>query len=47
MLEAMRELALDFLHAQLGGGDVESLEAFYDRVRQTAEDQLLSYLVGN
>jgi CRISPR-associated protein Csh1 len=45
MLEAMRELALDFLHDKLGGQADESPEVFYQRIRESAPEQLFPYLV--
>ena len=33
MLEAMRKLALDFLHDKLGGRADETPEVFYNRIR--------------
>jgi hypothetical protein len=45
MLEAMRELALDFLHERLGGKPDESPEDFYIRLRKCAPEQLFPYLV--
>jgi CRISPR-associated protein Csh1 len=45
MLEAMRELALESLHDKLGGRPDESPEAFYDRIRMTAPEQLFPFLV--
>jgi CRISPR-associated protein Csh1 len=47
MLEAMRELALDFLHDKLGGKADESPEAFYNRIRATAPERLFPFLVEN
>lgn len=47
MLEAMRELALDFLYDKLGGKADESPEAFYQRIRATAPERLFPYLVEN
>jgi CRISPR-associated protein Csh1 len=45
MLEAMRDLALDFLHGKLGGPASESSEAFYRRVRAESPERLFPYLV--
>src|SRR4051794_7362519 len=45
MLEAMRELALDFLHAKLGGKADETPDAFYDRIRANQPERLFPFLV--
>jgi CRISPR-associated protein Csh1 len=47
MLEAMRELALDYLHQQLGGAASESADEFYQRIHTTAPERLFPYLVEN
>jgi CRISPR-associated protein Csh1 len=47
MLEAIRELALDFLHDKLGGRADESPEIFYKRIRATEPERLFPFLVEN
>jgi len=45
MLEAMREMALDFLQDKLGGSADESPEATYKRIRATRPERLFPFLV--
>ncbi len=47
MLEAMCELALDYLHDKLGGKADESPEDFYKRIRTAAPERLFPFLVEN
>ncbi len=45
MLEAMRHLALQFLHDKMSGGLNETPETFYNRIRSSEPERLFPFLV--